>query len=116
MGADGLLGVFEERVMLAVARCGDDAYGMKIRRDIEQHSGRSVSIGAVYATLDRLEAKGYLSVRLADESDIRGGRVRKYLVLEEAGAQALRRSRIEHQRMWRGVDLAAAVGGSGDKE
>jgi PadR family transcriptional regulator PadR len=115
MGRDGLLGVFEERVLLAIARCGDDAYGMKIRRDIEEHSGRAVSIGAVYATMDRLEAKGHLSVRLADKSDLRGGRVRKYLVLEEAGAEALRRSKAEHQQMWQGIDLSAAVGASGGR-
>ena len=108
---DRVLGVFEERVLLAIARCGENAYGMEIRRDIEEHSGRPVSIGAVYATVDRLEAKGYLSVRLADEDNVRGGRVRKYLQLEKAGAEVLRQSIAQHQRMWEGIDPASLVAG-----
>ena len=52
------LGAFEEIVLLALVQLGDDAYGMTIRREIEDRSGRTVSIGAVYSTLDRLEFKG----------------------------------------------------------
>ncbi len=106
---DRVLGVFEERVLLAVARCGEDAYGMEIRRDIEHHSGRPVSIGAVYATIDRLVAKGLLSVSVASGDESRGGGARKFARLEKAGAEALKQSLAEHQRMWRGVDLDAAV-------
>ena len=55
------LGTFEEQVMLAVLRTGEEAYGMNVRREIERVTGRDVAIGAVYATLDRLEAKGLVS-------------------------------------------------------
>ncbi len=71
------LGTFEEIVLLAVMQVGEGAYGMTIRRDIEDRSGRSVSIGAVYATLDRLQTKGYISSRLADPSSVRRGRARR---------------------------------------
>ncbi len=55
------LGAFEEIVLLALVHLGDNAYGMTIRREIEDRSGRTVSIGAVYSTLDRLESKGLVS-------------------------------------------------------
>ena len=61
MGKGEYLGEFEQLVMLALLRLGKVGYGMTVRRELEATSGRSVSIGAVYATLDRLEAKGYLS-------------------------------------------------------
>ena len=63
MPDDDLLGTFEQLVLLALLRLGEDAYGMTVRREIEEHAGRSASLGAVYATLDRLEAKGYVSSR-----------------------------------------------------
>ena len=59
------LGEFEQIVLLAVARLGDEGYGMSIRREIEETAGRSVSIGAVYATLERLEKKSLVSTRFA---------------------------------------------------
>ena len=59
--SDEALGTFEEQVMLAVLHARDEAYGMSVRREIEARTDREVSIGAVYATLDRLEAKGLVS-------------------------------------------------------
>ena len=58
------LGDFEQLVILAVMRLGEGAYGMTVRREIEDHSGRQVSLGAIYATLDRLEDKGFVSSTL----------------------------------------------------
>ena len=60
MGSESLLGAFEVMVLLAVARGGGDAYGMTVRREIEERTGRDITIGAVYATLERLEKKGLL--------------------------------------------------------
>ena len=59
--SDEALGAFEEQVLLAVLHARDEAYGMNVRREIEARTDREVSIGAVYATLDRLEAKGLVS-------------------------------------------------------
>ena len=60
MGRSGYLGEFEQIVLLAVARLGDEAYGMRIRAEIEARAGRKATIGAVYATLERLVAKGHV--------------------------------------------------------
>lgn len=110
MSKDSLLGTFEEQVLLAVVHAGDEAYGMHIRRQIEERIGRSVAIGAVYATLDRLEAKGLLSSWLAKPEAVRRGRPRRYFKLESAGASALQEAREAHASMWRGVELERGAG------
>lgn len=93
MGKNKYLGEFEIVVLATLVRLGEDAYGMTIRRNIEERSGRSVSIGSVYATLRRLEAKGYVSTVLGEPTAERGGRAKRYFRLEAAGAEALIRSR-----------------------
>lgn len=97
------LGAFEEIVLLALIHLGDDAYGMTIRREIEERAGRHVSIGAVYSTLDRLESKGLVASRYADGSETRRGRARRYFSLEPQGSRALNRSREILGNMWRGL-------------
>ncbi len=106
MGRDGLLGSFEELVLLAVARAGGEGYGMTVRREIEARTGREVTIGAVYATLDRLEAKGLLSSHLTDGDAGRGGRARRIFRIERAGVDALATARETRAGLWEGVDLA----------
>jgi len=112
MTKDGLLGSFEEQVLLAVLHAGDEPYGMTIRREIEARTGRSVTIGAVYATLDRLEDKGLLDSWTGDPDDSRSGRARRYFRLEPAGEEALARSREVHSSMWEGIELDRAPGES----
>jgi DNA-binding PadR family transcriptional regulator len=104
------LGAFEEIVLLALIQVGEGAYGMTVRREIEERSGRSVSIGAVYATLDRLEKKGYVSSSLADPSTVRRGRARRYFRIEQAGEEALRRSRDVVSSMWEGLEPGPNLG------
>ena len=101
------LGAFEEIVLLAILHLEDGAYGMTIRREIEERAGRSVSIGAVYSTLDRLEAKGYVSSLYSDPTDQRRGRAKRYFSLEPAGHEALARSRDVLRNMWRGLETGA---------
>ena len=85
---DGL-GEFEQLVLLAVLRLGEDhAYGMKIQLEIEGHTGRSCSLGALYTTLDRLQEKGFVSSRTGDPTRERGGRAKKFFKVEAAGATA----------------------------
>jgi DNA-binding PadR family transcriptional regulator len=86
------LAEFELYVMGALARLGDEAYGMTIRREIEERSGRPVAIGAVYATLARLAAKGLVAFRLSDPLPVQGGRARKYARLTREGRSALQHS------------------------
>jgi PadR family transcriptional regulator PadR len=84
-----LLGAFEQLVLLALIRLGDNAYGMTIRRQIEEKTKRSVSLGAVYATLDRLESKNYITSREGPDTPERGGRARRYFRIERSGLTAL---------------------------
>jgi len=96
------LGTFEEQVMLAVLRTGDEAYGMNVRRELERVTGRDVAIGAVYATLDRLEAKGLVASSRAGA----GSASRRLFAVTAAGARGLAESRTMRERLWEGVDLA----------
>lgn len=99
MNDDAPLGVFEEQVLLGVIRTGDEAYGMNVRRELERVTGREVSIGAVYATLDRLESKGFVTSRRAP-----GGGSRRTFAVLRAGALTLAETRALRERLWRGVD------------
>ena len=101
------LGEFEQVVLLAVAQMRGAGYGTALRRDIRKRCGRSVSIGAIYATLERLEAKGLITSRDGEATGERGGRSRRYFALSEPGIDALKRSRDMLDSMWDGVDLDA---------
>ena len=87
MNARNLLGEFEQIVLLAILRLKDGAYGVPIRTEIQKRTRRSVSIGALYSTLDRLEAKGFVSSFFSDPKPERGGRARRYFQVEPLGAR-----------------------------
>ncbi len=97
------MGEFEQIVLLALLRLGNDAYGMEIRQEIERRTGRETSYGAVYTTLDRLDRKGYVTFRMGDATAERGGRARKYFRVEAAGRRALTETRERLAVMWEGV-------------
>lgn len=107
MGKGDFLGEFEQMVLLAVLRGDGEGYGMSIRREIEERAGREVSIGAVYATLDRLEQKGLVRSREGEATPVRGGRARRHFQVTTDGASALRSARAMMDRLWDGVDLPA---------
>ena len=100
-----LLGTLEEQVMLAVVRTGANAYGMNVRRELETVTSRSITIGSVYATLDRLEAKGLVESwrSLATEANVS----RRMFTVTSAGARSLALTRDTRQRLWSGVSLRA---------
>ncbi|MGJ5813258.1 PadR family transcriptional regulator [Paludibaculum fermentans] len=104
------LGEFEQIVLLAVLRLDGSAYGVPIRQEIEQRAGRAVTIGALYATLDRLEAKGYVTSWFSEPTPERGGRSKRYFRLLPAGAEALARSKDMLDSMWKGVRLKGEHG------
>jgi PadR family transcriptional regulator, regulatory protein PadR len=99
------LGEFEQIVLLAVLRLGDGAYGVPIQREIEKRAGRRVTVGALYATLDRLESKGLLDSWFADPTPQRGGRSKRYFKLLPEGVAALAESKAALDRMWQGLKL-----------
>jgi PadR family transcriptional regulator PadR len=101
------LGVLEEQVLVAVLRTQGDAYGMEVRREIEEVTGRDLAIGAVYATLDRLEQKKLLSSRRTHGA----GPSRRLFALTTRGARALVETRAMRDRLWVGVDLRGLAGG-----
>lgn len=103
--SDAPLGSFEEQVLLAVIRTAENAYGMAVRGEIESVSGRDVTIGAVYATLDRLEAKGLLRSERG-----RGAGSRRVFEATRAGAAALAETRAMRQRLWQGIELGRLLG------
>jgi PadR family transcriptional regulator PadR len=97
------LGDFEQLVVLALLRLGDGAYGMTVRREIEGRTGRQVSLGAVYATLDRLEDKGLVSSTIGGGDGVRRGRAKRFFAVEPDGRDALRRSLDALDRMRSGI-------------
>ena len=96
------LGEFEVLILLAVMRLADDAYPPAVRTEIERRAQRDVQRGAVYVTLDRLEAKGLLTSRVADAED--GGRARRFYRLSARGLRALRSALAAVERMRAGLD------------
>jgi DNA-binding PadR family transcriptional regulator len=103
MAKGEFLGEFEQLVLLALIRLGDEAYGMAVRREIAVRADRDVSIGAVYATLDRLEGKGLVRSRLGAPTEERGGRARKCFTMTAAGGRALEQSQEALRQMLAGL-------------
>lgn len=97
------LGDFEQLVMLAVMRLDDNAYGMTVRREIEERADRNVSLGAIYATLDRLEEKGLITSRVGGATVERRGRAKRFFHVEAAGVRALQIALASLDRMRRGL-------------
>jgi PadR family transcriptional regulator PadR len=112
MTTSASLGEFEHLVLLATAHLGEDAYGVTVQREIRTRTARAVSLGAVYATLARLERKGYLRSWEGGASDKRGGRAKRFFALRPGGVQALRAARQTLDRMWAGLELDARSGRS----
>ncbi len=102
----GHLGDFEQIVLLAVLRLGDQAYGVPVRREIEARTGRSLTVGALYRTFDRLEEKGHLTSSFSDPTPERGGRSKRYFNITGSGMDALRESRNTLAAMWEGLEHA----------
>ena len=105
MSKGSFLGEFEQVVLLAVARLDGEGYGTSVRREIERQVGRDASIGAIYATLSRLEDKGLLESRDGEAEPRRGGRARRHFAISPAGVDALHAARDMMDRMWDGVEL-----------
>ncbi|QHV96535.1 PadR family transcriptional regulator [Spirosoma endbachense] len=97
------LGEFEEVVLLVLAACADDAYGVVIWEQLQQQTGRSITISAVHATLYRLEEKGYLSSQLGGATAERGGRRKRYFALTALGSKALLEIQAMRQQLWQAI-------------
>jgi len=105
MSSREYLGEFEQIVLLALLRLGENAYGVPIRQEIQLRTKRAVSVGALYSTLDRLEAKGYVASWFAEPTPERGGRSKRYFRVEPLGLKAIKRSQKVLAVMLEGIDL-----------
>lgn len=97
-----VIGGFEELVLMAVMHIGQDAYGVPIRERLEEVLQKEVSVGALYTTLDRLEAKGYVTSWMGGATAERGGRAKRYFRIEGAGEYALDEARRAREGVERG--------------
>ena len=105
MSGRDYLGEFEHIIVLALLRLADRAYGVTVRQEIEFRTRREVSIGAVYATLDRLEAKGYVKSRRGDPTPERGGRSKRFFRVTAKGVAAVNRTQSALLSMTKGLAL-----------
>jgi len=105
-----LLGAFEQAVLLAIVKAGEDAYGRSVLRGVEDALNRGVAAGAVYATLNRLESKRLISSRLGEGTAERAGRARRYYRLTASGAAALNESKAALEQLWQGAKWPLGAG------
>lgn len=94
---------FELIVMLVLLRLGDDAYGVPIAREIEEQTKREVKLGSVYATLERLDEKGFVVSELGEPTQERGGRAKRYFHVTKQGMREVRETRQILIKLWQGV-------------
>jgi DNA-binding PadR family transcriptional regulator len=102
-----MLGEFEYLMLTAATRLGEDAYGAAIRQEIEDTTGRRCSIGAIYTTLDRLEAKGLIKTWMGDPTPQRGGRPKRMVRVTASGLRAASDFYSAVRRVSRGVSWEA---------
>ena len=105
-----MLGEFEYLLLTAAARLGEQAYGAAIRQEIEAATGRRCSIGALYTTLDRLEAKGLVKTWMGDPTPQRGGRPKRMVTLTAEGVDAAHAFYSAVTRVSRGVSWESSRG------
>lgn len=98
-----VLGAFEQAVLLAIVRLGDEAYGRAILKEAQARLERDVAAGAVHATLERLENKKLVASRLGPGTPVRAGRARRYYRLQPAGLRALNDARAAVDALWHGL-------------
>jgi len=106
-----ILGEFEHIVLLAILRLGDKAYGVTIRNEIKERTGREPAPGALYTTLDRLEDKSLLTSTMGDPTPERGGRAKRYVRVSARGMEAVNHARQCYLRMWEGLPFPGVAYG-----
>jgi PadR family transcriptional regulator PadR len=105
MAQRSYLGEMELMVLLAVVRLGDDAYGVPISKELLILAKRELSVGSIYAALDRLERKGLVSSSLGDPTPERGGRAKRYFRVTRTGVRALKTTRAALTNLWNDIPM-----------
>ena len=104
-----ILGEFEQVVLLAILRLGDNAYGVTIRKEIRECTGRIAAPGALYNTLDRLEEKGMVRSRMGDPTPQRGGRAKRLFEATPSGIEAVAKAQRGYQKLMQHLTLPGVV-------
>lgn len=110
MSRQGVLGEFEQLLLLAVLQLGEDALGTNISSELEEKAGRRVSRGALYSSLDRLESKGFLAWELEPPTADRGGHPARRFRVTREGLAALREHQQAYRRLAAGLDEVLGTG------
>lgn len=103
MPRHGFLGEFELILLLAVMRLGEQAYGVPISAEIESHTGRDVALSSVYAALERMSEKGFVTSSQGEPTAERGGRAKRYFQMTPEGIRAVKRTRAALTKLWSGI-------------
>ena len=93
----------EEQILLAIHHLADNAYLITIREAIKMFTGKSLSVGTIYAPLNRLHKLGYLETYFGDPSAVRGGKAKKFYRITKSGYAALAEMKEQHDMMWEGL-------------
>jgi len=101
----GYLGEFEELVLLTIATLGQEAYGVAVKEELQQRANRRISIGALHATISRLEDKGFLTSYLGGATAERGGRRKRYFELTPAAVEALAAMKSLRDELWQSAQI-----------
>ena len=99
----GYLGEFELLLLLAIIQLGEEAYGVPVSREIERHRGRVVSVGSVYAALERLEGKGLVESELGDPTPERGGKAKRFFRITREGMRQVHETRQILTKLWQTI-------------
>jgi DNA-binding PadR family transcriptional regulator len=109
MSRRGYLGDLELMVLLGLVRLGEDAYGVPIAEELREIAGREVALGSIYAALERLERKQFVTSTLGEPTPERGGRAKRYFRITAKGRRALETTRTALVRLW--SDIPSWQGG-----
>ena len=105
------LGEFEQIVLLAILRLGENAYGVTIRREIATCTAREPAPGALYTTLDRMEEKGLVQSQFGDPTPQRGGRAKRYFAVTKRGRVAVTSAQRSYRSLLEGLELLGPSNG-----
>jgi len=97
------LGTLEELVLLSVCSLSEEAYGVSVHGLLEEHTGRSITLGAVHTTLYRLQDKGFLESEMGGATSVRGGRRKRIFKATGTGLEALRNAQAVRNRFWKAI-------------
>ena len=97
------IGELEELVLLLIVMLQDEAYGLAIRKALKQHADRTVTIGAVHGTVNRLEKKGFIESYLGGATELRGGRRKRLFTITASGKRVLQKSRDVKVALWQQI-------------